>query len=90
MDLQLKSCVLTVAKASNFMITLTGIRNTKYLVSFTLFSRYLHFLRHYREKRLEAGYHKLDKSKLKERDSCVENMYDLEGLLTRLKGKKPY
>ena len=42
--------------------------------------RYLHFLRHYQAKRLEAGYHKLDKSKIKEKDISVKNMDDLENI----------
>ena len=48
--------------------------------------RYLHFLRHYNAKRLEAGYHKLDKSKVKEKDISVKNMDDLENIVNRHKG----
>ena len=40
--------------------------------------RYLHYLRHYRDKRLEAGYHHLDKSRLEARDLTVSNMAELE------------
>ena len=40
--------------------------------------RYLHNLRHYRDKRQEAGYHQLDRSRLEERDLTVTNMKELE------------
>ena len=49
-------------------------------------SKYLHYLRHYRDKRLEAGYHKLDKSKVKEKDMSVKNMEDLENIVSKYKG----
>ena len=48
--------------------------------------RYLHFHRHYHDARLEAGYHKLDKSKLKEKDKTVERMEDLENIVGKHKG----
>ena len=58
---------------------------TVYCCCFAI-SRYLHYLRHYRDKRLEAGYHKLDKSKVKEKDMSVKNMEDLENIVSKYKG----
>ena len=45
--------------------------------------RYLHYLRHYRDKRLEAGYHHLDKSRLEARDLTVSHMAELEEAVRR-------
>ena len=41
---------------------------------------------HYHAKTLEAGYHKLDKSKVKEKDISVKNMDDLENIVKQHKG----
>ena len=43
-------------------------------------------MRHYYAKRLEAGYHKLDKSKVREKDMSVKNMGDLENIFNQHKG----
>ena len=58
-------------------------------VSLEFFSntaRYLHYLRHYRDKRREAGYHQLDRSRLAERDHTVEDIKDLEETVAVYKG----
>ena len=47
---------------------------------------YLHYLRHYQDKRREAGYHLLDRSRLAERDQTVEDMEDLQEILEEYKG----
>ena len=52
-----------------------------------VFFRYLHFLRHYHDERLAAGYHRLDKSKLKEVDREVENLLELEDIVSRHRGR---
>lgn len=47
--------------------------------------RYLHFLRHYNDKRIEAGYHKLDKSKIPSIDEAVEDLREMELTLHKYK-----
>ncbi len=47
--------------------------------------RYLHFLRHYNDKRIEAGYHKLDKSKIPSIDEAMEDLREMELTLHRYK-----
>ena len=59
-------------------------------VSLEFFSntnRYLHFLRHYRDKRQQAGYHHLDRSRLRERDLTVPGMKALEETVAAYKGE---
>lgn len=59
-------------------------------VSLEFFSntnRYLHFLRHYRDKRQQAGYHHLDRSRLAERDVTVPGMKALEETVAAYKGE---
>ena len=61
-------------------------------VSLEFFSntnRYLHFLRHYRDKRQEAGYHLLDRSRLEDRDLTVSNMTELEERVSSYRGWCP-
>ena len=47
--------------------------------------RYLHFLRHYNDARVEAGYHKLDKSKIAYFDEAVEDLREMETTLHKYK-----
>ena len=50
--------------------------------------RYLHYLRHYRDKRQEAGYHLLDRSRLEDRDLTVSNMKELEETVSSYRVKE--
>ena len=49
------------------------------------FSRYLHYLRHYSSKRMQAGYHMLDKSKYQDIDKSVKRMKNLEDSVNKYK-----
>ena len=46
-------------------------------------------MRHYRDKRQEAGYHLLDRSRLEDRDLTVSNMRELEETLSTYRGWFP-
>ena len=45
-------------------------------------------MRHYRDKRQEAGYHHLDRSRLEDRDLTVSNMKELEETVSSYRVKE--
>ena len=69
-----------------FFSNINRCNNVKSLFRIVLCCRYLHYLRHYNDKKVEAGYHHLDKSRIPEIHESLKDLLVLEDMLHGYKG----